>query len=79
MRLLLKRESGSPVLTEMPLGKGRIIFVGFDETWRWRSESVAMQQRFWMQLLRHAAPVSDSVQEQTQTPELRIYLRSVRC
>jgi hypothetical protein len=70
MRLLLERESGSPVLTEMPLGKGRIIFVGFDETWRWRSESVAMQQRFWMQLLRHAAPVSDSVQEQTQTPEL---------
>jgi hypothetical protein len=68
-RLLVERESGSPVLTQMSLGKGRVMFVGFDETWRWRSLSVAMQQRFWMQLFRHAAG-RDQTQEQTQPAEL---------
>jgi hypothetical protein len=68
-RLLVERESGSPVLTQMPLGKGRVLFVGFDETWRWRSLSVAMQQRFWMQLFRHAA-ARDQMEEQMQSAEM---------
>jgi hypothetical protein len=60
--LLLERESGSPVLTESRSGAGRIYFVGFDETWRWRSVSPTIPKNFWSQLLRHAAPITDASQ-----------------
>ncbi|HWB53630.1 MAG TPA: hypothetical protein VG722_05535, partial [Tepidisphaeraceae bacterium] len=34
--LLIEQESASPVLTENTLGKGHVVLVGFNETWRWR-------------------------------------------
>lgn len=68
--LLIERESGSPVLTENHYGAGRVFLVGFNETWRWRSVSPQVQQNFWLQLLRHAAPVSDAVHAQVPNLEL---------
>jgi hypothetical protein len=54
--LLIERDSGLPVLTEMPTGAGRAFFFGSRETWRWRSSGGDAQNRFWAELIRHAAP-----------------------
>jgi hypothetical protein len=54
--LLMERETNEPVVTEMPLGAGRVVFVGLDETWRWRHKvGPALQESVWMQLLRDRA------------------------
>jgi hypothetical protein len=54
--LLVERESGSAVLTEGRVGLGRVFFLGVNETWRWRQEvGERDQDRFWLQLIRHAA------------------------
>ena len=53
--LLTERETGEPVVTQMPLGAGQMIFVGTDETWRWRHKTGrAVQEAVWLQLLRNA-------------------------
>lgn len=53
--LLVERESGLAVLTESRLGLGRVVFLGLNETWRWRSGANAgAHDRFWLQLVRHA-------------------------
>lgn len=54
--LLVERESQQPVMTEMRLGAGKVIFVGVPETWRWRYRiGERDHDRFWLQLVRHAA------------------------
>lgn len=54
--LLVERETNEPVVTEMPLGAGRVLFVALDETWRWRHKvGPALQESLWMQLLRDRA------------------------
>jgi hypothetical protein len=53
--LLVEASSGEPVLTEMRVGSGRAFLFGATETWRWRSGSGDVQDRFWLQLIRHAA------------------------
>jgi hypothetical protein len=68
--LLSERESGSPVLTEMSLGQGHTFFLGFNETWRWRGQSVELYHRFWQNLIRHAAPLSAQVQQSVVSAEL---------
>jgi hypothetical protein len=54
--LLKERESGEPVVAEMALGAGRVLFVGLDETWRWRFKAAeatdAMPQQMWLGLLK---------------------------
>lgn len=68
--LLTERESGSPVMTESRQGNGRVILVGFDETWRWRINGGAkIQRRFWTQLLRHAGKLSDTIETKRTTGE----------
>lgn len=53
---LVEKQSQSPVLTEGRLGSGRVFFVGLNETWRWRLKvGEKDQDRFWLQLVRHAA------------------------
>ncbi len=47
--LLVESQSGAPVMTESRRGRGRVFFLGFDETWRWRD-----QNPFWQQLVRYA-------------------------
>ncbi len=54
--LLVERESRAPILTEANLGRGRVLFLGMNETWRWRYRvGERDQDRFWTQLIRHAA------------------------
>jgi len=54
--LLIEAESRAPVVTESRLGAGRAIFVGLNETWRWRTKvGERDQDRFLLQLVRHAA------------------------
>jgi hypothetical protein len=54
--LLIEEESSDPVLTETRVGVGRALFLGANETWRWRyKQGERDQDRFWLQLIREAA------------------------
>lgn len=54
--LLAELDSGSPVLLERRLGAGRTLFLGINETWRWRFKvGERDQDRFWRQLIHYAA------------------------
>lgn len=54
--LLVERGSGAPLLTRQRLGRGKVFFLGMDETWRWRNKvGERDQDRFFMQLVRAAA------------------------
>jgi hypothetical protein len=54
--LLVERASGVAAATEMPLGAGRVIYIGTNETWRWGgSGAEGAYERFWRQLLRYSA------------------------
>jgi hypothetical protein len=54
--LLVERGSGAPLLTRQRLGRGKVFFLGMDETWRWRNRvGERDQDRFFMQLVRAAA------------------------
>jgi hypothetical protein len=53
---MIDRESGASVITESLRGIGRVIFVGTDESWRWRMTAGASQrERFWSQIVSAAA------------------------
>ena len=57
--LLVEAETATPVVTRSRLGAGRVLFVGLDETWRWRAKTDgATFDQFWLQLVRHAAGAS---------------------
>jgi hypothetical protein len=54
--LLVERETGVPVLVESRLGLGRVLFLGTNETWRWRYKvGERDHDRFWLQLVRYAS------------------------
>jgi hypothetical protein len=54
--LLVERGSGAPLLTRQRLGRGKVFFLGVDETWRWRNRvGERDQDRFFQQLIRAAA------------------------
>ncbi len=47
---------GWPAVLSMRFGSGQVIYVGTDETWRWRrGVGETYQERFWLQLLRFLA------------------------
>lgn len=53
--LLLESENGGAVLTERRIGAGNVLFLGMNETWRWRLKGAEREaDRFWRQLIRHA-------------------------
>jgi hypothetical protein len=52
--LLVERESNNALLTETRVGNGRAFFLAMNETWRWRRAGERQQDRFWLQLIRHA-------------------------
>lgn len=55
-KLLLEADSGAPVLTEQRQGAGRVLFLGLNETWRWRLKAGEREaDRFWRQVVRYAA------------------------
>ena len=52
----LKRgEAGMPLLVEGQYGSGRVIWMGFSETWRWRRTGEEQFNRFWIQGVRELA------------------------
>jgi hypothetical protein len=54
--LLAERGSGAAILTRQRLGRGKVFFLGVDETWRWRNKvGERDQDRFFRQLVRAAA------------------------
>ncbi|HJZ59504.1 MAG TPA: hypothetical protein VKE74_31460 [Gemmataceae bacterium] len=54
-----KTEAGDPLplVVQQRVGKGTCVFVGFDETWRWRLRTTGgWHQHFWTALLQASAP-----------------------
>lgn len=52
----LVAERASAVMVEQNLGSGRVVWIGIDSTWRWRSRTGDLyHHRFWGQLVRGAA------------------------
>ncbi len=61
--LLVEADSRMPVLTESFPGNGRVLFLGVNETWRWRFKVGGRDfRRFWLQLMRYAAGAPYAVQ-----------------
>lgn len=47
-----------PLLVAQAVGNGRVVYVGFDETWRWRYvEDGYYYRRFWGNVVRYLAPL----------------------
>ncbi len=84
--LLVERESHNPLLTETRVGNGRAFFLAMNETWRWRRASGDREQdRFWLQLVRHAVdepytlasePLSLDLEKVVAEPEESIRVRA---
>ncbi|HEX8916825.1 MAG TPA: hypothetical protein VF796_31030, partial [Humisphaera sp.] len=54
--LLRDEQHAQAVATELPREAGRAFYVGTADTWRWRARGAeAEHERFWRQLVRHAA------------------------
>lgn len=54
--VLIERESGLPVLTELRLGQGRVLFLGLSDLTSWRDPSGVVQgDWFWLNLVHAAA------------------------
>ena len=50
------RNEAEPVLATQPFGVGRALYVGFDETWRWRyAYEGRIHQAFWDNVVRYLA------------------------
>jgi hypothetical protein len=45
---------GQPVLASRDVGAGRTVWVGSDETWRWRDPSPDLMEAVWARLVRFA-------------------------
>lgn len=43
------------LMATQPFGAGRTVFLGFDNTWRWRSTAERAFERFWIQVVRYLA------------------------
>jgi hypothetical protein len=55
LRLTARRES-EPLVAVQPVGSGQVLYVGFDETWRWRFVRDAYyHRRFWANAVRYLA------------------------
>ncbi len=48
---------GAPLMAVQPFGAGRVLFLGFDTTWRWRATAEPQFNRFWIQVVRYLAQV----------------------
>ncbi|MDA0802192.1 MAG: hypothetical protein O2819_00335 [Planctomycetota bacterium] len=66
----LDGEEPQPLVTLMRFGAGEVIYVGTDETWRWRHGiGETLQERFWVQLIRQLARTSLAVRGEAATIE----------
>lgn len=56
-RKMTLRNEPEPLLATQMVGNGRVLYVGFDETWRWRFLGEGRyQRRFWGNVVRYLAP-----------------------
>jgi hypothetical protein len=56
--LLIERQTGETVAAEMPVGTGKAVLIGLDETWRWRYKggtAAAAHDQVWLDLIRALA------------------------
>ncbi|MDG2122978.1 MAG: glutamine amidotransferase, partial [Verrucomicrobiales bacterium] len=54
--VLVTRDAGTPVITLHRFGAGEVLFVGTDNTWRWRkNQGDATHTRFWGQVVQRLA------------------------
>ena len=61
--LLVERNSRTPVVTASRIGAGEIVFVGMNETWRWRrGVGEQVQDQYWLELLRQSVEQPFAVQ-----------------
>jgi uncharacterized membrane protein len=51
------RNGPLPLVTVMQYGRGRSMFVGSDETWRWRQAGTDIFRRFWTQAVEYLSVV----------------------
>ena len=50
------RNEPLPLIVTQPFGKGNVLYVGFDETWRWRMvRDSQFHRRFWANCVRYLA------------------------
>lgn len=58
--VVLDSRSGTPAIVARAEGNGRVVQVGYDDTWRWRMQgsttAVADHREFWARALASAAP-----------------------
>lgn len=47
------RSDGSVLLAAQPFGAGRVVFMAFDSTWRWRATAEPYFNRYWIQTVRY--------------------------
>jgi hypothetical protein len=53
------RGEAEPMVAVQAAGSGRVVYVGFDETWRWRFvEDGFYHRRFWGNVVRYLAPLN---------------------
>ncbi|MCD4826137.1 MAG: hypothetical protein K8S55_16220 [Phycisphaerae bacterium] len=53
------RSQPEPLIAVHTVGSGRVLYMGFDETWRWRFiESGFYHRRFWGNVVRYLAPLN---------------------
>jgi len=66
---------GEPLILQQFVGAGRVLLLGFDESWRWRFRSDAPRfNQFWIQMVRFLArtrPSRPEVRLDRQTPYRR--------
>lgn len=73
----LESERESAIIVERNVGAGRVVWIGIDSTWRWRSRTGDLyHHRFWGQLVRSAAEFkaashTDFVQFGPDRPQIR--------
>ena len=61
--LLVERSSRTPVVTASRIGAGQVVFVGMNETWRWRrGVGEQVQDQYWLELLRQSVEQPFAVQ-----------------
>jgi len=54
-RVLADLGEGFPLVATWAVGAGRVVYVGAEDTWRWRSPEPEVHRRFWVDLIRWAA------------------------
>lgn len=54
----MDRTQAEPLIVTQPVGNGRVVYVNFDETWRWRQIADQKYYRsFWSNMVKYLTPI----------------------